>query len=151
MEKGAVRLPKILVLITQASCCCCCCSMVLLLVAPHFQHRAGQPEPFRTHSSVSSNSNICSWRVVVQPPHAATAASRIGRTIVELDANTMRNQTTGVSILNNLWTPDVHFTNTTEMPTSDASLVSVNESGHIRWVIASNQPSTRSKLNVRGC
>ena len=56
--------------------------------------------------------------------------------MVELDEMSMLNQTTGVSILQSIWLPDVHFVNSIrsgdeEIP--DASLLTVTESGLVRW------------------
>eukprot|EP01051_Picozoa_sp_SAG22_P018313 SAG22_NODE_3047_length_1985_cov_2.118770_2_plen_439_part_01 len=70
------------------------------------------------------------------PPHSAVKrAPNVGGRgpLIELDEDTVLNQSTGVSIFTSIWSPDVHFTNTTELPKDDARLLSVDETGHVFW------------------
>lgn len=55
---------------------------------------------------------------------------------INLDEQSMQNLTTGVSILQGLWLPDVHFQNSIqsgEDEKPDAQLLRVNECGEVTW------------------
>ena len=56
--------------------------------------------------------------------------------VIELDEMSMVNTTTGVSILQSLWLPDIHFVNsirTGDEAVPDADLLSVDEFGNVTW------------------
>jgi hypothetical protein len=75
-------------------------------------------------------------RLLWQDDRLCFGGSNLHYPHINLDQDSMQNLTTGVSILEGLWLPDVHFHNsirsgTEEQP--DAQLLRVSECGEVMW------------------
>lgn len=75
-------------------------------------------------------------RLLWQDDRLCFDGSNLHHPRINLDQDSMQNLTTGVSILESLWLPDVHFHNsihsgTEELP--DAQLLRVSECGEVLW------------------
>lgn len=75
-------------------------------------------------------------RLIWQDDRLCFDGSALHHPRINLDQDSMQNLTTGISILESLWLPDVHFHNsihsgTEEQP--DAQLLRVSECGEVLW------------------